>query len=225
MNDPYYQVLEFLDTKQQANEIDADVLKSFKASIRDNKYVSTFIRALKNDLEGISNFDDFIRKMDKMQNNKKTWDDVVPYHVREALQSTFSVTQGIDPVKTLHYVIDNAIEREGKICDFRDSVNPDTKIGSCQNDEHLEIIDYQPIIPLTEDEQIVFDRIAKEESIDAACDKFIEKFNPDNQELELALGQDIDTNKFDDSDTYYICKKCMDSVKENNDCEVSCDLG
>lgn len=219
----YYKILEFLDKKVESNELLLDDVKAFKEIIRDNKYVSTYIRSLKLKMEPYKTIDDFIRTMDKMESNKKTFDDVVEYEVRQILDSIWSYEPGKDPIKMIHYIITQAMEREGKICDFRDSVNPDKIFGRCQSDEHYEAIDDEPIIPLTEEEQKEFDKLREEGNGDE-YDKFIDKFNPE-QELELTLYQDCDINKFDDNHAEYVCSKCMDYIRDNGDCEVSCDMG
>lgn len=58
----------------------------------------------------------------------------------------------------LHYLIDtpeqfegmmhllyHALEREHLICDFDDGVHPKTKIGKCQNEDHYDICDADPV--------------------------------------------------------------------------------
>lgn len=219
----YYHALEFLDKAVKNKEIDNEVVLDFKTMIRDNKYVSTYIRSLKLKMEGFSSTNDFVKAMDKMETNKKTFDDVVEYEVRQLMDSIWDYKAGVDPIKVINDIVFNALEREGKICDFRDSVNPDKIFGRCQSDEHQEVIDDIPVIPFTEKEQKEYDRICEDEDGNEAYDKFIDNFNPE-QELELTLGQDIDIHKFDDSDTYYICGKCMDYIRENGECEVSCDM-
>lgn len=222
--DNYYKILSYLEERVKFDsDIGEEALKDFKATIRDNKYVSTYIRAFKEQMQGYDSIDDFIRGMDKMENNKKTFDDVVPYMIRDILNSPFNYSSiQNDPIKLINDMIFNALEREGKICDFRDSVNSDKKFGRCQSDEHYEVIDDEPVIPLTEDEQKEFDKL-REDGNGEEYDKLIDKFNPET-ELELTLGQDIDTSKFDDNDTYYVCSKCIEYIRDNGDCEVSCDM-
>lgn len=48
--------------------------------------------------------------------------------------------------------------------------------------------------------------------------------NPNNQNLELMLGYDEDSSKFTDDGSIYVCKTCADSINENADGNVSCDM-
>jgi hypothetical protein len=219
----YYHALDFLDKAVENKEIDSKVVLDFKTMIRDNKYVSTYIRSLRLKMDGFKSTDDFIKAMDKHTMTKGI-EDVVEYEVRQLMDSIWDYKAGVDPIQVINDIIYNALEREGKICDFRDSVNPDKIFGRCQNDQHQEVIDDIPVIPFTEEEQKEYDRMCEDEDGNEAYHKFIDNFNPET-ELELTLGQDMDINKFDDSDTYYICGKCMEDCKENGECEVSCDMG
>jgi len=221
--DNYYKILAYLDERVKFDsDIGEDALKDFKSIIRDNKYVSTYIRSLKLKMENYNSIDDFIKAMDKHEQSNKM-EDVVEYEVRQLMDSIWHYESGKDPIELIHHIINNAIEREGKICDFRDSVNPDKITGSCQSEEHHEMVtDDITQYGLTEEELAEYDRIYEEDG--DAYEKFIDKFNPDNQELQLTLYQDLDINKFDDDHTEYVCSKCMDYIKDNGECEVSCDM-
>lgn len=222
--DNYYRILEFLDKKVESNELLLDDVKSFKEVIRDNKYVSTYIRSLKKKMENYKSIDDFIKAMDKHEKSKN-FKDVVEYEVRQILDSIWNYEPGKDPIKMIHYIIDSAIEREGKICDFKDSANPDKKFGRCENDEHYEVTADDSLEYLTKEQRKEFDNISENSKYgeDDAYGKFQDIFHP-VEELELTLGQDCEINKFVDSDTYYICEKCMQKVKDYGECEVSCDM-
>jgi len=219
-DEKYWKVLEFLDKKVIEKELDEKLLVNFKEIIRDNKYVSTYIRALKLKMTDLKSFDDFIRKMDKHEISKQ-FEDVVDYQIRDILDSTWSVKQGIDPIVVIHNILENAMRREGKICDFRDTANPDKKFGRCQSDRHNELVEDD--ISLTDEEQKIFNKINEKDGYEYACDKFIDKFNP-KQELHLTLYSDDDTSKYNDDSAEYVCQKCVDDANENAECEVSCDM-
>ena len=221
----YYKILAYLDERVKFDsDIGAEALKDFKATIRDNKYVSTYIRSLKLKLEPYKKIDDFIKAMDK-HTMTKTIDDVVEYEVRQMLDSIWEYHPGVDPMKIIHYIIDNAIEREGKICDFRDSIHPNKITGSCQGEDHREFVEDDPGFYLSDDEVEEYNKICEEDDSDKAYEKFIDKFEPE-EELELTLFPDMDINKFDDNETQYVCSKCMKNIRDNpGDCEVSCDMG
>jgi hypothetical protein len=219
-DEKYWQVLEFLDKKVIDKELDEKLLVNFKEMIRDNKYVSTYIRALKLKMVDYKSIDDFIKKMDKHEVSK-SFEDVVDFQIRDVLDSTWSVKQGIDPIEVINNVIYHAMEREGKICDFRDTVNPSKKFGRCESDRHSEIVEDD--VSLTDEEQKIFDKIIEKDGYDSACDKFIDKFNP-KQELHLVLYSDDDTSKYLDDLAEYVCQKCVDDANENAEYEVSCDM-
>lgn len=217
----YYDVLAFLEDKVKQKEIDKEKVKIFKEKIRDNKYVSTYIRALKEKIKDINNIDDFIRLSDK-EKQDKTWPhEYVDYEIKNIMDAIFGSNYEVDPIKVIHHLINYAMEREGKICDFRDSVNPDKIMGRCQYENHYE--NAEDDVELTEEEQVRFDEINEKEGWMEACFAFEDKFNP-IQELTLTLYSDEDTHKFDDGSTEYVCAKCMEELQENNDCEVSCDM-
>jgi len=225
----YYKILSYLDERVKIDsDIDEESLKEFKATIRDNKYVSTYIRAFKEQMQGYDSIDDFIKMMDK-HDVTKSFDDVVPYMIRDILNTPFDYSRmQNDPIKLLNEIISNALEREGKLCDFRDSVHPETKFGRCQNEEHNEMVDDDLGAFLTEDECKQFQDMAEnDDGKDLSTDPyhvFYDKITPET-ELILYLGTDMDIHKFDDNNPIYTCKKCDAFFKESGDCEVSCDMG
>lgn len=126
-------------------------------------------------------------------------------------------------IEFLKYVLHIAMERKDLICDFNDSKHPLNKIGRCEEPEfHYERATEE--IELTEKEQIVFDNINDKFGWDEACKHFDDKFNPDDQELTLTLGYDEENAKFIDTESYYVCKKCLNEINENSDGSVCCDM-
>src|SRR3990167_5067573 len=191
----YYKILNFLREQADQKKINELDFKVFKEIIRDNKYVSTYLRAMKLHMDN--------------------------YDVRSVLNSFYGSNYEVDPIKIMNNLINNALEREGKICDFRDSVNPDSITGRCQSGNHYELVGDD--VELSDDEQKKFDKINDEDGYESACQAFDDKFNP-VQTLYLTLYSDDDTHKFNDYSTEYVCEKCRDDAVENNDCEVSCDM-
>src|SRR3990167_1925743 len=216
----YYKILNFLREQADQKKINELDFKVFKKIIRDNKYVSTYLRAMKLHMDNLTSIDDFIRMMDKHKDSKD-WDYLVNYDVRSVLNSFYGSNYEVDPIKIMNNLINNALEREGKICDFRDSVNPDSITGRCQSGNHYELVGDD--VELSDDEQKKFDKINDEDGYESACQAFDDKFNP-VQTLYLTLYSDDDTHKFNDYSTEYVCEKCRDDAVENNDCEVSCDM-
>jgi hypothetical protein len=200
----YYQILDFLDYQNKTGNVSDKALRDFKEVIRNNKYVSTYIRALKNNFDEIEvkTYDDYIRLEDKAKASKNIWSDRPPWILRNLIEYN-NIT---DPIVVIRNLIKVALEREGKICDFRDSVHSNKIFGVCQSENHLELA-------------IDNDR--------ATFNEDTEEYEMSNEieELELTLYSDDDTAKYNDHSTCYICKMCMEDLQENGDsAEVSCDL-
>ena len=218
----YYKVLDFLDTAVKNKQLDSEIVKSFKGAIRDNKYVSTYIRSLQKMMKNYNDVDDLIRAID-LDYNSKSFQTKLDYELENILDLGYgSKTWTQDPIKIINTIIFSAMQREGKLCDFRDSVNPQTKIGRCEAEEHCELLIEGN--QLTSEQKQKFDFINKNEGWKKACDSLEDELNPPNQELSLLLYSDEDTNKFDDNLTCYSCKACSEYSSENSDCEVSCDM-
>ena len=214
----YYTVLQFLDEQAKKCSLNPEALTSFKETIRDNKYVSTYIRSLKVKMEKINSINDVISDIAK---SPRLFDSNISDEVKSLLQCIPNYTPNIDPVNIINDIISNALYREGKICDFRDSIHPDTKIGRCEYVHH-ENIQVEDI--LTEKQHEKFKEIEKKQDWGTAHDHFEDTLNPSNQELTMILYQDEYTRKFVDDDSCYACKTCCDGMSESGDCEVVCDM-
>lgn len=227
-DDAYYKVLEFLNSKVQSNELDEISLQTFKRIIRDNKYVSTYIRSLKQKMIPYKSIDDFIRAMDKHADKvgKQSIEDIVDWEVRDLLKSTWSYNPNVDPIEIINNIISNTLDREGKICDFRDSIHPNTKIGICESEDHQEFAEDDITKYLNDTEQKEYHTINENDdgTSQSAYEKFIDKFNPPTQKLTLMLCEDEDIHKFDDTGTCYACDECSGYASDNDSCEVSCDM-
>lgn len=218
-NEKYWQVLEFLDKQVEEKKLAPELLLNFKTMIRDNKYVSTYIRALKLKMENINTLDD-LANLQITQRDSKSFADKIPHEIQNIFEAwSFSAIE-TDPVKAVNKLIKDALNREGKICDFRDSVLPETKIGRCESDNHYENV--EDSVELTDEEQEKFDAINEKDGWDSACIAFDDKYNPPNQTLRKTLYSDDDTAKFNDTHAEYICDTCYEDL--DGDCEVSCDM-
>ena len=215
----YYTVLQFLDEQTKRGNLNPEALTSFKETIRDNKYISTYIRSLKSKMEKINSIEDVRRDIAR---STRLFDSSVSYEVKSLLRSIPNYTPNIDPVNIINDIIYNALDREGKICDFRDSIFPDTKIGRCEYGNHGEDIPVEDI--LTEKQNEKFKEIGKKQDWGTAYEYFEDELNPSNQELTMILYQDEDTHKFVDDESCYACKTCCDGMSESGDCEVVCDM-
>jgi len=196
----YYEILSILESKVNDGSLDKDKLKDFKRVIRDNKYVATYITSLKPNLEELK---DFKTIKAKLTSTNDKWD------VNPNLRVLFSwePTDNPDAIELLTKLVDQAIARKGKICDFRDSIYPQKIMGVCQGEDHNELyIDADlPTQGENEDEEPIVPEIL--------------------EELEMILYSDDDTSKFDDRSPSYICKRCMDYLREYGEsAEVSCDM-
>jgi hypothetical protein len=198
--DNYYDILSFLETSANSGSISKDKLKDFKKIIRDNKYVATYIISLKPNLDEIKDFNTLKTKLTSIDDK---WD--VNPNIRSLF--TWNPTENPDAIKILSNLVEHAIARKGKICDFRDSVYPQTIMGVCQGDDHAELY-LDAGLPTT----------GQDEDEEPIIPEMIEK-------LEMTLCQDEDTSKFDDHSPTYICKRCMEDLQENREgSEVSCDM-
>jgi len=225
--EPYYRILEFLDYQNSLGNIaDSDLLE-FKKTIRDNKYVSTYIRALKEKIQDIPNREELVKLQEKERTSKSFADriDSIIEHLFDAY--SFSTIE-TDPVKLAHKLISEALERQGKICDFRDSVQPTTKIGRCENEEHYEIVYEDGNVSvsdiLTDEEIKEFEDISEQEGQMESYLKFQNKLNPTNQLVSILLYSDDDTHKWNDTNGCYACEACAKYCADNSECEVSCDM-
>ncbi len=131
-DEKYYDVLKFLENAVEVKKFPKSTLLTFKEMIRDNKYVATYVRSLKKNLESINDYPEYQQK--KIQWNRH--DDSKDY-VHPNIDSIFWLNE-IDPIKVIKKLVIDGLNREGKICDFKDSVNPQTKIGYCQSEYHNE---------------------------------------------------------------------------------------
>jgi len=157
-DEKYYDVLKFLEKAVDDNKLPKSTVLTFKEIIRDNKYVSTYIKALKKSLESIVDFPDY-------QTHSRKWHKGydVNHFIHPNVTSVFWLNE-IDPIKVIKKTISDALAREGKICDFKDSVNPPTKFGYCQSTYHNE----------DEDDDV---RIKEELFLTLYCDDETSKFD------------------------------------------------
>lgn len=227
--EPYYKILEFLNYENSLGHISDSDLLQFKTMIRDNKYVATYIRALKEKMGEIKTRDDLV-KLQEIARNSKSFNSEIDSTIEHLFDAYSFSTIETDPIKLAIKLVNEALDRQGKICDFRDSVLPYTKIGRCENEEHYEIVydSYQGNVDvtdiLTEKELEEFEAIKEKEGEMEAYFKFQDKLNPSNQLLSLLLYSDDDTHKFNDTHGCYACQACADHAAENSECEVSCDM-
>jgi len=131
-DDKYYDVLKFLEKAVEDKKLPKATVLTFKEMIRDNKYVATYLRSLKKNLESIDDYPQYQQK--KIQWNRH--DDSKDF-VHPNIDSIFWLNE-IDPIKIIKKLVTDGLNREGKICDFKDSVNPQTKFGYCQSEYHNE---------------------------------------------------------------------------------------
>ena len=157
-DEKYYDVLKFLENAVEDKKLLKSTVLTFKEIIRDNKYVSTYIRAMKKSLESINDFPDYQTHSRKWQKGFDANDFIHPN-----VTSIFWLNE-IDPIKVIKKTISDALAREGKICDFKDSVNPPTKFGYCQCEYHNE----------DEDDDV---RIKEELFLTLYCDDDTSKFD------------------------------------------------
>jgi len=131
-DEKYYDVLKFLEKAVEQKKLPKSTVLTFKEMIRDNKYVSTYLRSLKKNLESIDDFPAY-------QKRNQTWHKgyVSEQFVHPNITSIFGYNE-IDPIKIIKRVVFDGLAREGKICDFKDTVNPPTKFGYCQGEYHEE---------------------------------------------------------------------------------------
>jgi len=127
------------------------------------------------------------------------------------------------PFNAVVQFLTKAHHRQDEICDFQDSILADKSTGRCGDEDHYEKTDADLSI-LTEDEQKIFDKINDEKGWFEAHEHFIDKFNPDNQELHLILNFNDDETKVSKSDGYYVCGSCLENIQENSEGNISCDL-
>jgi len=145
--------------------------------IRDNKYVSVYLRSLKKNLESINDYPEYQQK--KMHWNRH--DDSKDF-VHPNIDSIFWLNQ-IDPIKVMKKLVADGLAREGKICDFKDSVNPDTKFGICQSEYHNDDPDDDDV------------RIKEELFLTLYCDDDTSKF--DDNLAEYICQKCIDNSEVD----------------------------
>jgi len=129
-DDKYYDVLKFLERAVEDKKLPKATVLTFKEMIRDNKYVATYLRSLKKNLESIDDYPQYQQK--KIQWNRH--DDSKDF-VHPNIDSIFWLNE-IDPIKIIKKLVTDGLNREGKICDFKDTVNPPTKFGYCQGEYH-----------------------------------------------------------------------------------------
>ncbi len=158
-DEKYYDVLKFLEKAVDQKKLPKSTVLTFKEMIRDNKYVATYIRALKKSLESINDFPDYQKHSQKWQRGFDATDFIHPN-----VTSIFWLNE-IDPIKVIKKTISDALAREGKICDFKDSVNPPTKFGFCESEYHNESVDEDDV------------RIKEELFLTLYCDDDTSKFD------------------------------------------------
>ncbi len=131
-NDKYYDVLKFLDKAVEEKKLPKSTLVTFKEMIRDNKYVSVYIRSLKKSLESIDDYPAYFKRSLSWKKGEFSEKFIHPN-----VTNIFWLNE-IDPIKVIKKTITDALAREGKVCVFDDSVNPQTKFGFCQSEYHNE---------------------------------------------------------------------------------------
>jgi len=145
---------------------------------------------------------------------------------KEKFQWNFTNEQAIleasDSFSAVKQIVFKAHERQNEICDFEDSTLEQHSTGRCGDESHYENIEYQQF--LTDEECIKFKIINEEEGWIEACEYFNDKLNSDEQKLILILNFSDDETKVMKDDGYYICDRCLESIVENSDGNISCDL-
>jgi len=129
-DDKYYDVLKFLDKAVEEKKLPKSTLLTFKEMIRDNKYVSVYIRSLKKSLESINDYPAYHQQSESWRKGFTSEKFIHPN-----VTSIFWLNE-IDPIKVIKKTVMDALAREGKVCVFDDSVNPQTKFGFCQSEYH-----------------------------------------------------------------------------------------
>jgi len=132
-DEKYYDVLEFLEKSVDQKKLPKSTVLTFKEMIRDNKYVATYLRSLKKNLESINDYPQYQQK--NSRKFSKAYDPNDFTHPN--IDSIFWLNE-IDPIKIIKKLVSDGLNREGKICDFKDSVNPQSKFGYCQSEYHNE---------------------------------------------------------------------------------------
>lgn len=127
-----------------------------------------------------------------------------------------------DAMGAVFEILSKSHERQNEICDFNDSPLPIEKIGRCEYDNHFE--NFEGGIELTEEEQEIWEKINEEEGYEEAWNHFIDKINPDNQNLRLILYCNEDETKVLNDFGEYVCESCMEEVIDNCDGGMSCDM-
>lgn len=215
--EPYYKIIEFLDYQNSLGLISDSDLLEFKKTIRDNKYVATYIRSLKSHLhdETILKYSDYKFAMQKHDKSKNSID-LVPWIIRNLfLYKTEDELS--DPVQVIRNLIQEALEREGAICDIRDSVQSQYKFGICENENHDELWREKNY---TQNDWNKWNELSdhKFPSKEMPVPKTYEK-------LYITLYGKDEISKYDDSHAIYVCKMCVNDLYECGDGpEVSCDL-
>lgn len=199
----YYTVLNFIESKVREGTLSSELVRDFKTICRDNKYVATYIRSLKPNLEEMKDFKTVSQKLNSDQSSEK-WD--VNPNVRELFG--WKPIEAPDSVQLLLKLVNDALEREGTICDFRDSIHPEKVMGYCASENHAEVLQD------ADDDRAYYDEKDEEWKVKEVL-----------EELEMTLYSQVEINKYNDSYPIYICKLCMKDLQENGDsAEVSCDM-
>lgn len=179
----------------------ADRLKN--ADIIPKLYQFAYVESLHKVLSKCKTLNEFVEKFKYSYSNEQ-------YYLKE------------DAFEAAQLILYKAHERQNEICDFADSTLPEHSIGRCQEENHYESVESK--IDLTGEEQDEFDKIKDEEGYNEACEHFDNKFNPNGQKLTLILNFGDDESKVIKGDGYYVCEDCLDSIAENSEGNIACDL-
>lgn len=117
-------------------------------------------------------------------------------------------------------ILHKAHERQDEVCDFADSPLPETKIGRCEDDDHIE--NCEGSVELTEEEQELFNKLNEDD--DDPWEHFEDKINPPDQHLTLILDYNDDETKVRKDHGHYVCDTCLDVIIDNSDGAISCDM-
>lgn len=204
------------NSNSKQRKVLADELE--KAEIIPALYVMTYLQAVNTVRKNTQSIDDEKNMVDDYDKFVQALDHA------HTLEMGWLIDDERD-FKTIIRFVHQALDRKTQFCDWNDSRLPKTKIGRCEFDEHNEYCD-EPLVPLTEVQQITLDRLRKVENFSVLQEKqFQDNYNPEGQELEVLLGWNEESHKLNDDDAHYICKTCMGGVTDNAEGDgPSCDM-
>lgn len=207
-------VCEILKENQSLTSYEDLIKKLQETPIIPSLYVLTYLKKVNDLMDSCK-----IKNAKRMEFDLEKW--------KKALQMNHELELGafIETTDTLEgafWLIYHALDRQNKFCDWDDSKAIQTKKGRCEEDNHLENIE-EPIVPLTELQQKNFDKISEKHGAYYAKEKYLDNFNPSDQELKVIHGWDEDSAKLIQNEIYYICSACSEALANGDGGMPICD--